>query len=240
MPKYAPATLRRDLVSTLLLLVILSVATAGRPNEFLHRCNQGMCGGENFMCIKTTTGGVRCWQDMFYGVGGGLTTEEIMNPVSGGDSSSGVYVGDDVSEVNACVDVPTLDQSGFIPWQISCSGITVCAINYGGTDVRCWGSDANGRAGDRQSITLKNPASSQIDWSQPTGGNVALPYGRVAHSIAVHGFGACVLLDSTDVKCWGLCDNFLCGDATKEWGPHVSLLFTFFLCFQLSVLVSTP
>jgi cysteine-rich repeat protein len=135
-------------------------------------------GGEH-TCVRTTTGGVRCWG---HNDGGQLGLGHTMN------------IGDDEDPASAAeVDL------GGAAVQISAGTMHTCAVLDGG-QVRCWG---RGRFGDSPGGLLGRGDTLDIgDDELPASVDpVALP--GPAARIVVRGGHTCALLRDGSLVCWG-------------------------------------
>lgn len=89
--------------------------------------------GSEHTCIRTTSGGVKCWGDNYYGqIGVGSTSSKILTPT-------------DVSLGGTAVD-------------ISAGRYHTCAVLSNGT-IKCWGSGSYGRLGNNNTADSNVPVT---------------------------------------------------------------------------------
>ncbi len=137
--------------------------------------------GARHTCYLSNAGRMRCWGGNSFGSLGYNDTQSV------GDGTAGRSI------VNMG-DVPI----GGAVRQISLAYRQSCALLDGG-GVRCWGLNDFSRLGyDHGSpVGSGGPGGSIIDNGDvPVGGNVT--------QIATGGVGGCVLLDTKNVRCWGV------------------------------------
>ncbi|MBE5314921.1 MAG: RCC1 repeat-containing protein [Xanthomonadales bacterium] len=174
-----------------------------------------IAAGQFHTCALTTSGGVKCWGDNFYGQLGDDTTAVRSTAVDASGLGSGVnstaagdrhscalttgggvkcwgsnnygQLGDGTDTARrAAVDVNGLG-SGVIA--IAVGGIHTCALTTGG-GVKCWGSNLFGRLGD---------GTSTDHWTAVDVSGL----GSGVSAIAAGDRHTCALTTGGGVKCWG-------------------------------------
>ncbi len=135
--------------------------------------------GQSHTCALLDTGNVRCWGEGLEGKLGYNATYDVgydQTPASMGD----VNVGGTVV-------------------QIAAGSFHTCALLNSG-DVRCWGKGQSGQLGyELGYISSENIGDTEHPASK---GNVDI--GGKAVQIAAGGIHTCALLDTGNVRCWGL------------------------------------
>jgi PKD repeat protein/alpha-tubulin suppressor-like RCC1 family protein len=187
-----------------------------------------IAAGVQTTCALTTTGGVKCWGNNGYGGLGDGTVSSRTTPVNVVGLTSGVaaitmgnfYVcaltasggvkcwgtngsgqlGIGVTSYQQLTPVNVVGLSAGVA-SVSAGGSRTCAVTTSGA-VKCWGYNGWGEVGDG---TLISPRPSPRD-VVGLGAGVA---------IISAGGGACAVLTSGDMRCWGLNDQGEFGDGTQ-------------------------
>jgi alpha-tubulin suppressor-like RCC1 family protein len=160
--------------------------------------------GSDSTCVVFEDGRVKCWGDNTYGELGISGPSRGASSADMGESLPALALGEDAVDVGV-------------------GAGHACALLLSG-NVKCWGENTGGRLGlgtNTGELTL------------PTT-NVDLGTGRTAVALSVGQTHACVMLDTTEMKCWGsaasgglgLGFNTTVGDAGGEMGnalPSVDL-----------------
>ena len=84
---------------------------------------------------------------------------------------------------------------------VSTASVHTCAILDNG-DVKCWGNDQYGQLGD---------GGTNLGQNYPVSVNIGT--GRTATALATGGTNTCVILDNSDMKCWGRDNHGQLGNA---------------------------
>ncbi len=127
-------------------------------------------------CAITQTGGVKCWGDVYIGLGNGFL---YPGPGNATDNGEDYYAA-------TPVDIPGLS-SGVVA--IDVGFLHSCALTSSG-GVKCWGSNANGELGD--GTTTDSPLPRDV--SGLSSGVIAISAGAGK---------TCALTRNGGVKCWG-------------------------------------
>ncbi len=152
------------------------VTCAGSP------CAVQLVAGERHFCARMDDGTVRCWGDNTKGSLGVADPGVASSPlVDGGDAASDAWSAPVVTDLHGVT-------------QISAGGTTTCAI-ASDAGVHCWGGNDMGQLG------LGSDSSVVDEARHPTPSLVALP-SSVAR-VDLGPTGACALLESGEVWCWG-------------------------------------
>jgi alpha-tubulin suppressor-like RCC1 family protein len=132
-------------------------------------------------CALTTSGGVKCWGDGFFGQLGNGATSNQSTPVdvfaTGGGGNGNL--------------------SGIT--QITAGTFHTCALTTSG-GVKCWGSGLLGRLGNGATPTSQSTPVDVVATGQSQGGTALLGITQVTAG----GDHTCALTTSGGVKCWGL------------------------------------
>lgn len=134
--------------------------------------------GESHTCARLDTGKVRCWGYGFYGQLGYGKTNNI------GDDETPAKVGD----------VPV----GDTVVKIEAGGNHTCA-QLKTHKLRCWGWGGDGSLGYGNSRSVGDDETPASAGDVPVGGAIMQITAGTAHT--------CALLDTGNVRCWGLGDN---------------------------------
>jgi alpha-tubulin suppressor-like RCC1 family protein len=143
--------------------------------------------GYRHTCALTSSGGVKCWGDNFFGQLGDGTTKEKLTPVDVAGLTSGI------AAVSTGI------------------GYHTCALTSAG-EVKCWGDNEDGQLGDGsntgpEKCTPNTPCSTTpVDVSGLTSGVTAIAAGYM---------NTCLLTNAGGVKCWGDNEDGQLGDGTK-------------------------
>ncbi|AKV00194.1 hypothetical protein AKJ09_06857 [Labilithrix luteola] len=147
-------------------------------------CAVQIVAGEGHLCARMSDGTVRCWGDNTKG-SLGVETSPDAGTSNGGDIDAGDAGTPGVTTpVTALADVS----------QLSAGGTTTCAVVAGG-DVHCWGGNDKGQLG-----LVVDPAATDTN-AHPLASRVALP--SAASRVDVGPIGACAVLTSGEIWCWG-------------------------------------
>jgi alpha-tubulin suppressor-like RCC1 family protein len=159
-----------------------SPGTAGPVDVGVGRTAVAISAATAHTCALLDTGQVRCWGEGGSGrLGYGNTNDIGDNETPGGFGP---------------VDLGT----GRTATAISAGNTHTCAILDTG-QVRCWGNAANGRVGYGNTTDIG-------DNETPGGfGPVDLGAGRTAAAISAGNAHTCAILDTGQVRCWGLGTN---------------------------------
>ena len=186
-----------------------------------------LSAGEDHTCALTTTGGVKCWGDNYFGELGDGTTVDKDTPIDVSGLTTGVtalsagrshtcvltiaggvkcwgrnnehQLGDGTNtDRKTPVDVTGLS-SGIVA--ITGGGTHTCALTAT-SGVKCWGENNKGQLGDGTDIYKSTP----VDVSELSSGVTAVTTGD-SHT--------CVLTTSGSAKCWGANDQGQLGDGTN-------------------------
>jgi alpha-tubulin suppressor-like RCC1 family protein len=147
---------------------------------------------------------------------------------------SGLYLGQGISLVNKGDKVNTMgtnlpytvlsqSTSGFCE-QLAVGTSHVCALLKDKL-VKCFGSNSNGQLGQERSAYAPNnimgDVATEIGDYLPY---VALGTNRTATQVAAGGLHSCAILDTGNVKCWGLNNNgqLGLGDTTQRGGDSIT------------------
>lgn len=143
--------------------------------------------GSSHTCAVLDTGGVRCWG---FGLEGQL----------------GYGNTDSVGNANTPADVGDVPVGGFVVQVAAGSGHTCALLDTG--NVRCWGQGGFGRLGygNEESIGVFNTPDSAGD--VPIGGKVT--------QLTSTAFHTCALLETGNVRCWGLAGSGVLGYANRD------------------------
>ena len=182
--------------------------------------------GGGHTCALTSSGGLKCWGDNYYGQLGDDTTTDRHTPVNVKGMASGVTA----FTAGGCQTCALASSGGLKCWgdnnygqlgdgttthrftpvdvsgmtdgvaDVSAKGDYTCALTSGG-GLKCWGRNEYGNLGDGTTTAHSTP----VDVSGITGGMTALSAG-VWHT--------CAPTSSGGLKCWG--DNYYgqLGDGT--------------------------
>ncbi len=145
-------------------------------------CALQLVAGERHFCARMNDGTVRCWGD---------NTKGSLGVDDAGVSLSDASVEDAGFPANDWT-VPTVPELGGVT-QLSAGGTTTCALADGG--ARCWGGNDKGQLG----LGSAPPIADGERHTTPSA--VDLP--SAALRIDVGPTGACAVLASGDVWCWG-------------------------------------
>jgi len=148
---------------------------------------QVSAGGDH-TCVLVEDGTVRCWGSSAFGQLG---------------YGSQRTIGDDETAAAGGI-VPV----GGVVESIATGELHTCALMVGGA-VRCWGWGGNGQLGysSRSSIGLSEPAVSAGDVD--LGGSVI--------AIATGAFHTCAVMQTNELRCWGLGERGQLGLGSTEW-----------------------
>jgi alpha-tubulin suppressor-like RCC1 family protein len=154
-------------------------APASAGDAVLGGAATQLSAGGFISCARLTTGGLRCWGDGLYGQNGYMLPNFLDNDA--GDNETPASLGDVVvgGPVRA----------------VSAGAIHVCALLDTG-NVRCWGENSAGQLGYLHTNHIgdnETPASA---------GDITL--GGTAKQITVGQYFTCALMDSNNVRCWGI------------------------------------
>nr|BDT29959.1 hypothetical protein BHI3_34250 [Bacteriovorax sp. HI3] len=138
--------------------------------------------GENFTCILTTDGRVKCW--------GAADLGAVGTGVGGYIGTSPSHMGDNLQYINF--------GTGRTAKSISLGGSHACAI-LDNNKLKCWGFNFYGGLG-LGDTTDRGAAPNQMGDNLPY---VDLGTGRTVKSVAGGGESTCAILDDNSVKCWG-------------------------------------
>ena len=139
--------------------------------------------GERHTCALLDTGDVKCWGNSLSGQLGLGTTDRVgMNPGEMGDALPAVDLG-----------------TGATVAQISAGGYHSCALLNTG-DVKCWGQNFAGELGLGDADN-RGDVPGEMGNALPA---IDLGTDVTVTQIAAGFFHTCALLDTGDVKCWGL------------------------------------
>lgn len=150
-----------------------------------ERTATAIAAGTSHACAILDTGDVRCW---------GSNADHQLG-------RSGSSVGNDETPGS----VPPVDLgAGRTATAITAGDAFTCAILDTG-DVRCWGSNADGRLGLGDGRVGTGTAATTIGDDETPGSAppVALGPGRRATAIDAGSKHTCAVLDTGDVRCWG-------------------------------------
>ncbi len=176
-------------------------------------------------CALMEAGDVRCWGDNTYGQLGNGTTEDSSVPVTvpGLSAASGVAVGGyhacavvsggavrcwghnhlgqlgDGTTTDSPVPVAVNGLSSGVA-QVGAMGFGTCVRTASGA-AECWGINSSGSLGDGTTTNRAEPV-----------GVVGLDAGVA--DLGVSGGGACVVMDTGGMKCWGYGNNGMLGNGT--------------------------
>jgi alpha-tubulin suppressor-like RCC1 family protein len=134
--------------------------------------------GHAHTCSLLATGNVRCWGDNYYGQLGYGNTNKI------GDYETPASAGN-------------VDIGGKVT-QISAGSYHTCALLDTG-NVRCWGTSDSGQLGYRTTNNIGDDETPASAGDVMVGGKVTQISAGTAHT--------CALLDTGNVRCWGLGDD---------------------------------
>ena len=137
-------------------------------------------------CALLEDGGVKCWGRNDWGqLGLGDTTQRGDGPGEMGDALPEVDLG-----------------TGHTAKQIAMDGNTNCAL-LDDDSVKCWGVNGFGQLGQGDTLN-RGDQPGQMGDALPA---VDLGTGRTALAVAAHAGTVCAVLDTHEVKCWGLNDS---------------------------------
>jgi alpha-tubulin suppressor-like RCC1 family protein len=145
------------------------------------RTATAIAAGGIFTCAILDNGSVKCW---------GLNNNGQLG------QNSTTWLGDDANEMGDYLPAVYLG-TGRTAKQIVANGATVCVILDNNT-LKCWGTNANGQLGIGDTNQRGDTAGEMIAL-----GTVNVGTGQVPEQIAVGQNHVCVLLTSTNLKCWG-------------------------------------
>ncbi len=145
-------------------------------------------GGSNYnsYCAVLSTGGVDCWGDNTHG--------ELGNGTMGGPDGVGGYDDDTPQAVAGIADAISVSSDGGVNYDSYCA-----VLSTGGVD--CWGDNTDGQLGNG---TVGGPDIDSFQ-SQYSGYDSPQPVSGVtgATSVASDQYGACAVLSTGGVDCWG-------------------------------------
>jgi alpha-tubulin suppressor-like RCC1 family protein len=139
--------------------------------------------GNGFACVVLDNGDVRCWGYQTFG------------PTLGVPESNGARIGDDEEPTS----IPTTDLGGRAT-ALATGSIASCAILENGS-VQCWGDNRFGQLG------LGDENDVGDDETPAEAGPVDLGSGNTATAIAAGRYHFCAILQTGDVRCWGIEDS---------------------------------
>jgi hypothetical protein len=182
------------------------------PNTSGSRC---LSGGEDFLCVVTSTGGAACWGNIFQpnvaafpvlvpGLESGVIdvaageTHACVLLSTGAVQCWGSNFPGEFDKLNPGRSWPTSPTT--VPLRSRAVAITTgdgfsCAILASGGQVECWGSNQDGELGS----------------AAPSDGTTPLPVALPAPAVGVWADQAtspCALLQDGSVWCWGLTGNW--------------------------------
>jgi alpha-tubulin suppressor-like RCC1 family protein len=185
--------------------------------------------GFNHTCALTTSGGVMCWGDNYYGqLGDGTTTDRLLPTFATGLGSGVAMVA--AGDGHTCAvttggavmcggwnwggqvgNGTTADQSTLVPViglgsgvaTVATGGSHTCARTTGG-GVMCWGSNTYGELGDGTVTSRTTPTA-----VSGLGSGVAAIAGGYSHT--------CGLLTAGSLMCWGSNFKGQLGDGTVTY-----------------------
>ena len=143
----------------------------------LGRTATAISAGGSTTCVILDTGNLSCW---------GLNDQ---GQLLQGNTNN---IGDNPGETTVVVDLGL----GQTATAVSLGRRHVCAIRSDG-QLRCWGSSSDGQLGLGRTTPFGDGPG------EVTGGQVALPAGRTALSVAAGDYHTCTVLDSGELRCWG-------------------------------------
>ncbi|MFN8133355.1 MAG: hypothetical protein U0R70_17565 [Solirubrobacteraceae bacterium] len=153
-------------------------AGAGAPVDLgAGRTARAISVGGGFTCALLDTRQVRCWGRGLFGATGQGSTVDI-----GDDETPGSVAPLDLGAGRTARAISAGDRHG-------------CAILDTG-QVRCWGEGAGGKLGD-PTLPANTAAPASVD-------TVDLGPGRTATAIATGASHTCAILDTGQVRCWGV------------------------------------
>jgi alpha-tubulin suppressor-like RCC1 family protein len=158
--------------------------------DFGTRVPKALAAGSLHTCALFTSNEVACWG---YGLGGPLG---LGNNVARGGSAG---------QMGASLAVVNLG-TGLTAKAIATGDSHTCAL-LSNNQVKCWGMNAYGQLG-LGDVANRGDNSSVVDGFlvSEMGDNlpvIALGTGRTAKAVYAGGNKTCVLLDTSQVKCWG-------------------------------------
>jgi len=184
--------------------------------------------GNSHTCALTSSGGVKCWGDNYYGTLGDNTTTTHYTPVDVSGLTSGVtaiaagysytcaltnsggikcwgrngygQLGDNTT-TNRYTPVAVTGLTGVTVTAIATGFAHTCALTNSG-EVKCWGFNNYGQLGDNTITSRHTPV------------NVTGLTGVTMIAIAASYYHTCALTNSGGVKCWGTNDYGQQGDNT--------------------------
>lgn len=153
-------------------------AGAGAPVDLgAGRTARAVSVGGGFTCALLDTGQVRCWGRGLFGATGQGSTVDV-----GDDETPGAVAPLDLGAGRTARAISADDRHG-------------CAILDTG-QVRCWGEGVGGKLGD-PTLPGNTAAPAAVD-------TVDLGAGRTATAIAAGASHTCAILDTGQVRCWGV------------------------------------
>lgn len=164
--------------------------------------------GENFSCILTTNGRVKCWGAADLGaIGTGVGGYIGIHPSHMGDNLQYADLG-----------------TGRTAKSISLGSSHACAI-LDNNKLKCWGFNSNGGLG-LGDTTNRGASPNQMGDNLPY---VDLGTGRTVKSVVGAAQSTCAILDDNSLKCWGdnsfgqlgLGDTNHRGDGANEMGDNL-------------------
>lgn len=143
-------------------------------------------GNYNSYCAVLSTGGIDCWGDNTHG--------ELGNGAMGGPDGPGGYVDDTPQAVAGIADAVSVSSDGGDNYDSYCA-----VLSTGGVD--CWGDNTDGQMGNG---TIGGPDIDSYE-TQYSGYDSPQPVSGLTDAVSVAGgqFGACAVLSTGGIDCWG-------------------------------------
>ncbi len=171
-----------------------------------------VAAGEEFACLRTTTGETQCWGDNFHGALGAYPAPGQSNPSPACASGSGA----------SCVPMSSIVS-------VNAGTLHTCAITETGGAL-CWGLNSDGQLGIGYEETVDHVEGNPVEVcaSGENTGDGCMDDGQPSPltgllAIAAGGNHTCALTDAGTIKCWGMNPDGQLGNgetATKELLPQ--------------------